>query len=95
MSKQVSRKGDYCTGHGGYPPRQSLEGSNNVFINSIPANRQDDLWAVHCNDDDCHNAVSIVSSTSVFVNSKSTQKVGDFISCGSKILEGSLNVFSG
>lgn len=38
----------YPVGHGCWPPRPNIQGSENVFVNSRPHHRLDDLWAVHC-----------------------------------------------
>ena len=44
----VTRKGDSCTGHSCFPPRNSTSGSPNVFVNGKPAHRQGDSWETHC-----------------------------------------------
>lgn len=91
----ATRKGDHCTGHGGYPPRQSIEGSATVFINGIPAHRSGDRWAVHCTPNNCHDGVTSSGSASVFIEGKAAARIGDDVSCGSAIAKGSSNVFVG
>lgn len=92
----VSRQGDTCTGHGGFPPRPSTSGSPDVFINSIPAHRVGDSWAVHCDPTpSCHGGAAASGSGSVFVNGKPLTRIGDAVNCGSAIAQGSPNVFAG
>lgn len=92
----VSRAGDTCTGHGAFPPRASINGSPNVFINGIPAHRVGDGWAVHCNPvPSCHGAAAASGSGRVFVNGKPLTRIGDAVSCGSAIAQGSPDVFAG
>lgn len=92
----VTRLGDSCTGHGTWPPRPSTGGSGDVFVNGIPAHRQGDAWAVHCNDVPvCHAGSLAAGSGTVFVNDKQLGRVGDSVSCGSAVAAGSGNVFAG
>jgi uncharacterized Zn-binding protein involved in type VI secretion len=89
---QVVRKGDICTGHGGYPSRENIQGSPDVFVNETPAHRVGDAWAVHCNNS-CHAGNLAQGSSNVFVNDKQLGRVGDLVDCGSKCESGSNNVF--
>lgn len=94
------RLGDTCTGHDCFPPRQNTSGSPNVFINSLPAHRKGDSWAVHeCTHDPkihgSHSGSLSSGSSSVFVNNKNLGRIGDAISCGSSASSGSDNVFAG
>lgn len=92
----VSRLGDLCTGHGGWPPRPSTSASSNVFINGIGAHRVGDSWAVHCNSlPECHGSVLAGGSSTVFINGKPLARIGDPIACGSAVASGSSNVFAG
>ena len=92
----VTRKGDMCTGHGDFPPRPSTQGSPNVFVNGIPAHREGDSWAVHCNSQPvCHGGVLAKGSSTVFVNGKQLGRIGDPVSCGSSVATGSGNVYAG
>jgi len=91
----ATRLGDYCTGHGGWPPRPNIEGSDNVFINGRPAHRVGDAWAIHCDhDDDCHGSVLLDGSLAVYVNGRALGRIGDPVACGSRVATGSPNVFS-
>ena len=92
----AARLGDYCTGHGCWPPRTGVTASYNVFVNGIRAHRLTDLWAVHCcPSDGCHPGVVASGSASVFINGLPAARIGDDISCGSLIAEGSENVSIG
>lgn len=96
MSKAATRKGDMGTGHGDWPPRQSIEGSPDTFINGIPAHRQGDGWAIHCNPKhSCHKGMLASGSPSVFTNGKQQGRVGDPINCGSFVATGSPDTFIG
>lgn len=90
----ITRQGDICTGHGCWPPRPSVGGSGNVFVNGIPVHRQGDGWAVHCCKDSCHAGSLANGSGSVFVNGKPCGRVGDAVDCGSSVAAGSPNVFA-
>lgn len=92
----ATRKGDGCTGHGAWPPRNSTSGSANVFINGIAAHRKGDSWAVHCNNEpSCHASALAVGSATVYVNGQQLGRIGDSIDCGSAVAAGSSNVFAG
>lgn len=94
----ATRIGDNCTGHGCYPPRICVAGSGNVFINGLAAHRQGDAWIAHgCGSPDCppHPGTLSLGSDKVFVNGKGLGRVGDDISCTSKVAAGSGNVFAG
>ena len=92
----VTRLGDICTGHEDFPPRESISGSPNVFVNGKPAHRQGDSWAVHCNSEPvCHGGNLASGSSSVYVNGKQLGRIGDPVNCGSNVATGSKNVFAG
>ncbi len=91
----VTRLGDSGTGHGCFPSRNSTSGSPNVFVNSIPAHRQGDSWAVHCCGPVCHGGSLASGSSTVYVNSKELGRIGDPVDCGSTVATGSPNVFAG
>lgn len=92
----VTRLGDACTGHGCYPSRQSVEGSSNVFVNGIACHRQTDAWIPHgCGVCTPHGGNTSAGSGTVYVNSVQIARIGDPVSCGSSIAEGSGNVFAG
>ena len=97
----VAPKGCICTGHDCFPPRKSIEGSSNVFVNGIPVHRQGDAWESHtCMCDEVphgsHGSVLGGGSGKVFVNGKPIGRIGDNVACGGNIVAGcSSNVFAG
>lgn len=92
----VSFLGAGSTGHGGFPPRPNSGASGDVFVNGIAVHRQGDPWPVHCNPTPvCHDGVLSAGSGTVFVNGKGCSRIGDSISCGDAVAEGSSNVFAG
>lgn len=92
----VARLGDYCTGHGCWPPRQGINASPNVRVNGIPVHRVGDGWLIHCcPNDGCHAGVVAAGSGSVFINGRPAARIGDAISCGSLIAMGSPNTSFG
>ena len=98
--RAVSRKGDNSTGHGCYPSRPSIAGSPNVFVNHIPVHRKGDAWAIHGCAPPCtpHGGVLQDGSPTVEANErrsgpKEVARVGDPITCGDYVAEGSPNIF--
>ena len=96
----VTRQGDICTGHECFPPRNSIQGSSNVFVNGKPAHRQSDSWASHtCTHPKVphgtHGGSLASGSSNVYVNGKQLGRIGDPVSCGSTVASGSNNVFAG
>lgn len=84
---KATRIGDLCTGHESFPPRPSISGSSDVFVNDIGSHRVGDLWAPHP-----HDGILISGSASVFVNDAPKGRVGDMVDCGSMVLNGSDDV---
>lgn len=91
MGPPVARLKDLCTGHGPCAPRPNIQGSPDVFVNSRPAHRKGDKWAVHCG----HDSVLAEGSSTVFVNGKELGRIGDPVACGSDVATGSPDVFAG
>jgi len=96
----VARLGDKCTGHSCFPPRNSNQGSPNVYVNGRPAHRQGDSWEVHCCTHPevphgCHSSNLAAGSSTVYVNGRQLGRIGDPVSCGSTVATGSGNVFAG
>lgn len=90
----VTRLGDACTGHDGFPPRPSSSASGDVFVNGIAVHRQGDSWSNHGCGYTSH-AVLASSSGTVFVNGKMIGRIGDPVDCGSVVAVGSSDVFAG
>jgi uncharacterized Zn-binding protein involved in type VI secretion len=84
----VVKIGDMCSGHGTCPPRNSITGSDNVFINGVAVHRVGDQWAKHCH----HDSILATGSSTVFINGRSIGRVGDMVACGSMVSTGSNNV---
>jgi len=93
----VTRIGDddvpHCSG------MVRIEGSGNVFCNSIAISRQGDLNTPHlkpCGIICCGHAAPITTgSGTVFVNSLGCGRIGDAITGCTEVAEGSGNVFAG
>ena len=85
----VARVGDLCTGHPPYPPRPAITGSDNVFVNGKAAHRVGDVWADHP-----HTGILVEGSGNVYVNGQKLGRTGDLISCGSRVGNGSPDVFA-
>jgi uncharacterized Zn-binding protein involved in type VI secretion len=94
MTRPAARYADLCTGHSCYPSRPNNEGSPDVFINDRNAHRRGDSWEKHCcSKMGCHGAITIEGSSNVFVNDIPLAGIKDDVSCGSKILTGSSDVW--
>lgn len=91
----AARLGDWCSGHGCFPPRQNNEGSPNVFVNSRGWHRKGDNWQRHSCGDNRHGGNLAEGSSTVFINGMPAGRLGDPISCGSAVITGSGNVVCG
>lgn len=91
---QASRHTDVCSGHGCFPPRAPAEYSPNVFSNGLNNLRDGDVYFPHCCLS-CHTGKAIATSNTVFINGKPAVRVGDMVSCGSAVVNGSPDVFIG
>lgn len=94
---QVARLGDIDTGHGCWPSRPNTQGSENVYVNNIPAHRQGDAWAVHTcpSIPESHGSVLAQGSSTVYVNNKQLGYVGAPVACGGTVAQGSNSVYVG
>ena len=91
----VARMGDSCTGHGCYPPRSNVAGSNNVLVNNLGAHRVGDAYSSHgCGICIPHGAVQAAGSSTVNVNGLPLARIGDSVSCGGAVATGSSNVIA-
>lgn len=88
------RLSDKTMGHGCYPPQVTLEGSDNVFIEGLPAFRQGDKIQPHCCNG-CHPSAGGEGSPTVFVNNRALNRVTDKATCGSIMLTGAKTVKAG
>lgn len=90
----VTRKGDSNSGHGGFSSVALSSGSPNVYVNGVPCGRQSDTYPSHSYDDSSHSGSISGGSSTVFVNSKPIARVGDSVSCGGTVSQGSPNVYA-
>jgi len=96
----AARMGDPCTGHDCFPPRASVSGSPDVYINGIPALREGDGFALHkCTHPQVphgvHDSVLAAGCPDVFVNDRQKGRVDDPVACGGSVASGSDDVFVG
>ena len=90
----ILRKGDMSQGHGCFPSRPNVMGSNTMFVDNKPVHRKGDKWLMHRCDKDSHDGILSSGSNSVFVDNKPVGRIGDNISCGDKAKTGSSTVFA-
>ncbi len=96
MTHSAARLGDMASDHDGAPPTRGTEASPNVTIDGIPAMRQGDAFESHaCPDESEHSRTLAGGSGSVFINGKPAGRMGDTISCGGTVVEGSPTVMIG
>lgn len=95
MSLGIARQTDYCSGHDCFPARQTQQGSPDTFVNGLGIHRQRDYWVTHCCRRNCHDGFLATGSPTVYVNGLQVGRVGDPISCGSRVAQGSPDSFSG
>lgn len=91
----ISRLGDLDSGHGCYPPRATVQSSNDVFANGIGVYRQSDGIDTHCCGSSCHSSNCAAGSSTVYVNGLQCARISDPIACGSAMAQGSSDVFAG
>ncbi len=91
---KASRKSDTAGPHGAWHPSPAIQGSNNVFIDSLPALRKGDAVAPHTKPKRGPHKRSVSGgSPDVFVNGRPIARVGDAIGCGGKMVAGSGTVY--
>ena len=89
---------DFGSGHGCWPMRPNVQGSGNVFVNTLGWHRQNDAWPIHIcvvTPHPLHASTMESGSKSVYVNNLEAARVGDPVVCGSNAFTGSGNVFAG
>lgn len=93
----VTRRTDFCAGHSSFPPRPSSQGSPDVYVNDIEVHRQTDSWVPHGSPSPSppHGGNLSSGSSTVYVNGLQMGRIGDPVSCGSAVAQGSSNVFCG
>ena len=82
--------------HQCWPPVPVITGSLNVFVNSIAALRVGDVTAVHvCGKKPPHTDTCVKGSKRVRINMLDTMRIGDLLSFGAVMTEGSHTVLAG
>jgi uncharacterized Zn-binding protein involved in type VI secretion len=92
-ARQTDRNVPHCSGH------SMATGSENVFINGLPACRVGDITTFHLRPGGrfCppHSATVARGSSSVFINGRPAARVGDSIGGCTSIAQGSADVIIG
>ena len=92
----ATRQGDNCTGHDACPPVPLVTFSPNVIINGRGAGRQTDQYSTHgCVTHPGHQDVIVGGSSKVDINGLPAARVGDGVSLGGAVQDGSPNVIIG
>ncbi len=92
----ATRLGDSCTGHDGCGSTLLIECSPNVNINGKGAGRLGDSYAAHgCIVHPSHQDKIAAGSSMVFINGLPAARIGDAVSIGGSVRDGSNNVFIG
>lgn len=92
----ATRQGDNCTGHDACPPVPLVSCSSNVIINGKGAGRQTDQYSAHgCVTHPGHQDVISAGSLKVVINGLPAARVGDAVSIGGAVQDGSPNVIIG
>lgn len=92
----ATRQGDNCTGHDACPPVPLVSCSGDVSINSKGAGRLSDTYTPHgCIVHASHADVINAGSGTVSINGLPAARVGDAVSIGGSVMEGSPNVSIG
>lgn len=99
MALPAHRIGDATSGHGPWPPRLAVEGSQDVIINGRGAVRAiKDQYPIHCLVPPvvaCHQLAVAVGSSTVIINGFPATRTGDQIQCGEFVVIGSEDVLIG
>ncbi|MCM8809898.1 MAG: PAAR domain-containing protein [Candidatus Omnitrophica bacterium] len=95
MSLGICRLNDICTGHGCFPPRKNVSGSNTVFVNGLGVHRKTDSWQIHRCRRSSHSGRLSQGSSTVYVEGLSIGRKNDQIDCGSRVMTCSSDCFSG
>lgn len=88
---------DTATGHGSFPPNLVASGSDNVFTNSYQTARLNDPMVPHSSPSPSppHGGNIGTGSGTVYINSLPACRIGDAVTCGEAIAQGSGNVICG
>ncbi len=84
----IVRQGDMAI-HGGYSPQFPIQFSPNVFVDGLPVVIKGCAYCSHTDGDDTHDGIAAGSGGTVFSNGQPIQVVGNMVSCGSIMIQGS------
>lgn len=91
----VTRLQDNCTGHDSCPSVPLVTGSPTVFVNGKPKGRVTDQYQSHgCVTHLSHQDVISQGSSTVFCDGLAVARVGDSVSIGGSVQDGSPDVFA-
>jgi uncharacterized Zn-binding protein involved in type VI secretion len=92
----ASRKGDLSAGHGCFPPTACVNSlATRTFINGILAQKQGSSFNSHRCGKTTHPTSSRTTSSgssTVYIEGARAVRIGDSISCGDSVAQGSPNV---
>ena len=93
----ICRLNDRDSGHmPAFPGRQNNKASQDTFVDNKGVHRKTDTWIQHCcPNNGCHSSTTVTASTTVFANKLGVARIGDFLDCGGKIIQGSSTVIIG
>ena len=92
----ISRLGDFESGHDCWHPVKTITACKNVMINKVLACTIGDITSIHtCGDKPPHIDKIVKGSLTVFVNKKNVARVGDLLSGGAVMAQGSHSVIAG
>lgn len=84
----VTCQGDNCTGHTCWPPRPSIEGEGRFTIAGKAAHLQGHGWGPHKCGSNTHTGTLSSGAGGFTVGGRQLGRVGDPVSCGSKVAQG-------
>lgn len=85
---EIGIKGSLCSGHGGFPPRPSVEGDAFFTVNGIAVMTDGALFPDHSDGHSSHSGTAVSSRPWFTINGKPVVCNGDVVSCGSVIITG-------
>lgn len=90
MSAPITGIGKLCSGHGSFPPRPIVEGSDDFIVESINASRVSDALAPHGSPSPSppHGGSIADGSQTYFINGLKAGRIGDPVDCGSAVAQG-------
>lgn len=92
----LSFVGASCTGHACFFPRPNMgPGAFTVLVNGLRPALAGDFFTFHICDKSGHPGTLAGGSKTVLINGRPAGRVGDRVSCGSVVAQGSGNVIVG